>query len=77
MKPHRVRMCHTLVTNYGLYKKMDVIVRQQPGSSSRFVSFAGSLAGGSLHKYQTNSLLLFATIFLIIVSARNELLRAR
>ncbi|KAF9923016.1 histone deacetylase [Linnemannia zychae] len=25
MKPHRVRMCHTLVTNYGLYKKMDVI----------------------------------------------------
>jgi len=27
MKPHRVRMCHSLVTNYGLYKKMDVIVR--------------------------------------------------
>lgn len=26
MKPHRVRMCHSLVTNYGLYKKMDVIV---------------------------------------------------
>ncbi|KAF9574034.1 hypothetical protein EC968_007587 [Mortierella alpina] len=25
MKPHRVRMCHSLVTNYGLYKKMDVI----------------------------------------------------
>ncbi|KAG0249763.1 hypothetical protein DFQ27_009802 [Actinomortierella ambigua] len=25
MKPHRVRMCHSLVTNYGLYKKMDII----------------------------------------------------
>ncbi|KAF8936301.1 histone deacetylase [Dissophora ornata] len=25
MKPHRVRMCHSLVTTYGLYKKMDVI----------------------------------------------------
>lgn len=45
MKPHRVRMCHTLVTNYGLYKKMDVIVRQQLASSSRFVSFAEYLAG--------------------------------
>ena len=24
MKPHRVRMTHNLVVNYGLYKKMDV-----------------------------------------------------
>jgi len=29
MKPHRVRMCHSLVTNYGLYKKMDVIVSME------------------------------------------------
>ena len=24
MKPHRVRMTHNLVVNYGLYRKMDV-----------------------------------------------------
>lgn len=27
MKPHRIRMAHTLIMNYGLYKKMEIYVR--------------------------------------------------
>lgn len=27
MKPHRMRMAHSLVLNYGLDKKMNIIVR--------------------------------------------------
>jgi hypothetical protein len=27
MKPTRIRMCHALVMNYGLYKKMEIFVR--------------------------------------------------
>lgn len=30
MKPHRIRMTHSLVMNYGLYKKMEIYVRFQP-----------------------------------------------
>lgn len=26
MKPHRIRMCHSLVMNYGLYNKMEIYV---------------------------------------------------
>lgn len=26
MKPTRIRMCHSLVMNYGLYKKMEIFV---------------------------------------------------
>ena len=26
MKPHRIRMAHSLVLNYGLYKKLDILV---------------------------------------------------
>lgn len=29
MKPHRIRMTHSLVMNYGLYKKMEIFVRCQ------------------------------------------------
>lgn len=29
MKPMRVRMCHSLVMNYGLYKKMEIFVRRR------------------------------------------------
>lgn len=32
MKPHRIRMAHSLVMNYGLYKKMEIYV------SSRIIS---------------------------------------
>lgn len=27
MKPHRIRMTHALIMNYGLYKKMEIFVR--------------------------------------------------
>ena len=27
MKPTRIRMCHSLVMNYGLYKHMEIFVR--------------------------------------------------
>lgn len=29
MKPHRIRMTHSLVMNYGLYKKMEIYVSTQ------------------------------------------------
>ena len=28
MKPHRIRMAHSLVMNYGLYKKMEIYVSE-------------------------------------------------
>jgi histone deacetylase 1/2 len=27
MKPHRIRMAHSLIMNYGLYTKMEIYVR--------------------------------------------------
>lgn len=33
MKPTRIRMCHSLVMNYGLYKKMEIFVRPYSQSS--------------------------------------------
>lgn len=30
MKPTRIRMCHSLVMNYGLYKKMEIFVSLPP-----------------------------------------------
>lgn len=38
MKPHRIRMAHNLLLNYGLYKKMEIYVRSREvevGESSR------------------------------------------
>jgi histone deacetylase 1/2 len=32
MKPHRIRITHSLVVNYGLYKKMEIYVRVLPSS---------------------------------------------
>jgi histone deacetylase 1/2 len=29
MKPHRIRMAHSLIMNYGLYNKMEIYVRFQ------------------------------------------------
>lgn len=29
MKPHRIRMAHSLIMNYGLYKKMEIYVCQK------------------------------------------------
>jgi len=32
MKPTRIRMCHSLVMNYGLYKRMEIFVSAERGS---------------------------------------------
>lgn len=33
MKPHRIRMTHSLIMNYGLYKKMEIYVGGAPYNS--------------------------------------------
>ncbi|KAG2222601.1 hypothetical protein INT45_008720 [Circinella minor] len=38
MKPHRIRMCHGLVMNYGLYKKME-IYRAKPANKWEMTQF--------------------------------------
>ncbi|KAI9314392.1 hypothetical protein BX666DRAFT_1966195 [Dichotomocladium elegans] len=38
MKPHRIRMCHGLVMNYGLYKKME-IYRAKPANRWEMTQF--------------------------------------
>lgn len=38
MKPHRVRMTHNLIVNYGLHKKMDVF-RPKPISAAEMTRF--------------------------------------
>lgn len=32
MKPHRIRMTHALIMNYGLYKKLEIYVSFMPNS---------------------------------------------
>lgn len=36
MKPHRIRMAHSLIMNYGLYKKMEIYVSFWPKVSIMF-----------------------------------------
>lgn len=40
MKPHRIRMAHSLVMNYGLYKKMEIYVSDYTGSLQRLLKVA-------------------------------------
>ena len=40
MKPHRVRMTHNLIVNYGLYKKMTAF-RMKPASAQAMMRFHG------------------------------------
>ena len=39
MKPHRIRMAHSLIMNYGLYKKMEIYVRNRPLTPSAYCSY--------------------------------------
>lgn len=34
MKPHRIRMAHSLIMNYGLYKKMEIYVSRKVAAQS-------------------------------------------
>lgn len=43
MKPHRIRMAHSLIMNYGLYKKMEIYVSS---FSNKMVLFAITCPGG-------------------------------
>jgi histone deacetylase 1/2 len=36
MKPHRIRMAHNLILNYGLYSKMQIFVRNLNCHSSNY-----------------------------------------
>ena len=43
MKPHRIRMAHNLLLNYGLYKKME-IYRPAPASFEEMAKFHSEVA---------------------------------
>jgi histone deacetylase 1/2 len=36
MKPHRIRMTHNLILNYGLYRKMEVYVSRKNSKENFF-----------------------------------------
>jgi histone deacetylase 1/2 len=38
MKPHRIRMAHSLIMNYGLYTKMEIYVRKTAPKAHTFHS---------------------------------------
>lgn len=50
MKPHRIRLTHSLVMNYGVYEKMEIFVsRHKPPSHLRFAApYGGGPSLGSL-----------------------------
>lgn len=49
MKPHRIRMTHSLVMNYGLYKKMEIYVSL---SSPLFHTFRAYFCCFSVPKFK-------------------------
>ena len=58
MKPHRVRMTHNLVVNYGLYRQMEVF-RPKPVSaalmtrfhSDDYINFLRIITPDNMHEY--------------------------
>ncbi|RFU35486.1 hypothetical protein B7463_g878, partial [Scytalidium lignicola] len=58
MKPHRIRLAHSLVMNYGLYKKME-IYRAKPASSlemtqfhtNEYIDFLKMVTPDNMHNY--------------------------
>ena len=59
MKPHRIRMAHNLLLNYGLYKKME-IYRPAPASfeemakfhSEEYLTFLRAINPDNVSEYQ-------------------------
>ena len=49
MKPHRIRMAHSLIMNYGLYKKMEIYVRQKQAVQTANSCFFSSLSTLNSH----------------------------
>ncbi|KAF9056637.1 hypothetical protein BJ165DRAFT_1435105 [Panaeolus papilionaceus] len=58
MKPTRIRMCHSLVMNYGLYQKMEIF-RAKPATkremtqfhSDEYVDFLGRITPSNMNSY--------------------------
>lgn len=57
MKPHRVRMTHNLVVNYGLYRKMDVFRPKLVSAaqltrfhSDDYINFLRLITPGGIHE---------------------------
>ncbi|KIY69686.1 hypothetical protein CYLTODRAFT_442528 [Cylindrobasidium torrendii FP15055 ss-10] len=58
MKPTRIRMCHSLVMNYGLYKKMEIF-RAKPATkremtqfhSDDYIDFLGRVSPSNINSY--------------------------
>jgi len=58
MKPHRIRMAHSLLVNYGLYKKMQVYTPYRPEVSEmttfhadEYVNFLKTITPDNMHEY--------------------------
>lgn len=37
MKPHRIRLAHSLIMHYDLFKNMEIYVRQAPAKATRLL----------------------------------------
>ncbi|VDB99310.1 unnamed protein product [Peniophora sp. CBMAI 1063] len=62
MKPTRIRMCHSLVMNYGLYKKMEIF-RAKPATkremtqfhSDQYIDFLSKVTPANAHAFHKES----------------------
>jgi hypothetical protein len=57
LQPHRVRMAHNLIVNYGLYKEMDIFVSEEERACGPAV---GSAAGCAPSRHFARCFCLFA-----------------
>lgn len=53
MKPHRIRLAHSLIMNYGVYKKMEIYVRHFESLSSVYLYPFIYLSLYPLHSLET------------------------
>merc|ERR1711865_248308 len=58
MKPHRIRMAHSLLVNYGMYKRMQVYTPYRPDVSEmtifhadEYVNFLRTITPDNMHEY--------------------------
>ncbi len=59
MKPHRIRLAHSLIVNYGLYKKME-IYRAKPATKAEMCQFHTDEYIDFLHKVTPENMDLYA-----------------
>lgn len=68
MKPHRIRMAHSLIMNYGLYKKMEIYVSLYPIVSNVLLTSVGPPTRLNGHFLTSRCLLNLFLILSYIVS---------